>query len=100
MIAYKDAFALLDDPVMQIRIQYAMLHAAAYILIEALGTPGHANRVDWAHKAFREQLQMPLRQVMLYVITDANVQTAGAGATDTQLQGAIDALLPTLVSGG
>lgn len=100
MIAYKDAFALLDDGELQARVRYAILHSAAYILIEDKETVDHANRVDWAHKAFREQLQMPLRQVLLYVITDANVQTAGAAVTDVQLQGAVDAILPTLVAGG
>lgn len=99
-IAYNIAYSLLDDPTLRDRVRYAILHSAAYVLIEDPATPDHADRIDWARKAFAEALQMPIRQVMVYVITDATVAQVGAAATDAQLQAAIDAAIPYLVLGG
>lgn len=100
MIAYIDAYELLGNESLQKRVLYARLHTAAFILIEDPQAPNHANRVDWANKAFKETLQMPLRQLLLYVITDANVAANGQNATDAQIQGAVDALLSNMIAGG
>ncbi len=100
MIAYKDGYDLLDNAELQKRVKYARLRSATFILIEAANTPNHAERVAWAEKAMRDQLQMSFRELMLTVILDAALQQDGLLVTDVALQGAVDAAIPRMIAGG
>lgn len=100
MITYTEGYDLLSDRVFADRVRYAILRTAAFILIENTQTPDHLARTDWASKVFAEKIQMPLRQMLMYVITDAAVAQDGSAVSDAALQGAVDANVSRFITGG
>ena len=100
MIIYADAYDLLDNALFKKRVIYARLRTAAFILVENPTIPDHANRLDWAQKVLSDTVQMPIRNMLLYIITDPAVAQDGALVTDVALQAVVDNAVPKLIVGG
>ena len=76
------------------------LQSAAYtILGESTGTTNHANRVKWAKLILQDPL-ITAHAVTYGVMQDATIIANGTTApTDAQVQAAVDAIVPDLVTG-
>ena len=92
MATYLEILELIQDNVLQQRVQVAALVAADTIRAEAPGTANHAARVNWARSVLANP-QADQKKMLISVIIQkrALAKDQIQGATDAQLQTAVDA---------
>lgn len=74
------------------RVIVAVSIAAMNVFVESDQVPNHAGRVAWAQNAIGNPEAMA-RKMIWGVLADPVIQSIGAGATDTNIQTSIDALV-------
>ena len=92
MATYLEILELIQDPVLSQRVQVAALVAADTIRAEAAGTANHAARLAWARSVLANP-QSDQKKMLISVIIQKRALTQAqiSGATDAQLQTAVDA---------
>jgi hypothetical protein len=95
-LTYEESNNLMNDFNFRGRIKVAALKFADYILNEADSVPAHRTREKWASDTFRnpEQAAMSLHPP---VVMDGAIQTSGAGATDGEVQAAVEGVVNKLI---
>lgn len=74
------------------KVAAAVAIAAVTILTEDVNTVSHAARLAWAQKALLEPNDMATKMIW-GVLSDANVQAAGANASDAVIQTSVNTLV-------
>ena len=86
-MTYEELYVLAQNKSLQTRVKYAVRIAATAIIDEATNTPNHANRVIWARKQFRGELEGPeLSAAMNFLTANSAFRAADGVLTDEQLQ--------------
>ena len=68
------------------RVAGALYKAAASIRAEDAGTTNHANRLLWANAVMKEDHAGPMvKRFLVYCAQNATIATAGAEATDNDI---------------
>lgn len=85
-----------DQNTAQTKIAAAAAIAAQAVLIEGGGNPT-ASRLAWAQKTLNDPLSMA-KKMIWGVLADANIQAAGANASDAIIQASVNSLVSTYVN--
>ncbi len=100
MATYLELYSLQSDDALRNKIRVAVTIAAETIQTEDVGTANHANRALWAAEAFANPIQEADR--MRWAVLASNKDNATAailGATDAQIQTAVDAAVDLFAIG-
>jgi len=94
-IALATMYSLATDAnTAQTKVAAAAAIAAQAILVESGAIPNHASRLAWAQKTLNDPLSMG-KKMIWGVLADANIQAAGANASDAVIQTSVNALVDT-----
>jgi hypothetical protein len=91
-LTYEQSAQLMADPVFRGRVKVACLEYATSIQNEATDTPAHTSRLRWAQNCYL-QPDMTAAQMQAPTVMDPAVQQAGSEIEDSQLQGAVEAVI-------
>lgn len=98
MATYTELYALATDSVLLEKISVAVAVTVETVRNESASTAYHDRRIRWASGAIRdpEGMARALIWALLAQYKDQDVATIQA-ATDTQIQTAVESMLPVLV---
>ncbi len=100
MATYNELYDLIADTVLRNRVTMACLIAAEVIRNEAANTANHAQRLLWAKTAFENARGESERMLMAVLAQNAALTKAQiTGATDAQLQTAVNVAVNTFTTG-
>jgi hypothetical protein len=91
-MTYEESAALMTDQAFRGRVKVSALKYADSIMNEATTVTAHNTRLRWATACFQGP-DMTATQLQPPTVMDGAVQAAGADVTDTELQGAVEAVV-------
>lgn len=98
MSNYLQTWALANQEQMRRRVEVAVVRAAQYQI--ARGDTASPQETAWARHILRgpDAISAAANVAVWAVVTDPSVEPLGEGATDAQIQAAVDARLPELIA--
>ena len=100
MAAYNELYSLLSNTALKNRIRVACVIAAETIRTEDVGTANHANRLIWAAAVFANPEAESGRMFMSVIAANKDNTVAQIeGASDAQIQAAVDAAVDLFATG-
>lgn len=91
-LTYDDSSKLMNDATFRGRVKVSALKFATSIMDEPGEIPAHNTRMKWAQQCYGSPDQTA-NQITPPVVMDSAVQESGSGITDTNLQGAVEAVV-------
>lgn len=95
-VAYADLMALAANPLFLQRLQVAVAKFAMSILNELPNTPNYAARYAWAKNTILNTTFI-VQSLAPAIVVDATISTKLMGASDQEIQAAMDAIAPKLL---
>jgi len=103
-MAYTDEYALFADTTNDLhkKVARAVDKSARDVINEDEGTANHAVRLAWAKwiRADPDRITDEAHRIMMHVLDNATVASAGNAATDNDVQFVVDGLVDTISIGG
>ena len=97
MASYAELSDLVGDAVFQKRVRFALLRAAYDVRNENVLTPDHAARVSWASRVLDDSQNIDYGRLAIGIVLNPTIGSAGAAATDADIQFQVNSLVPGLV---
>lgn len=91
-MTYEESAALMNDFAFRGRVKVSALKYAGSIMIEPTNTAAHNTRERWAFACYQNP-DGTATQLQPATVMDPAIQAAGADATDTEVQGAVEGVV-------
>jgi len=100
MATYQELLSAVENPTLNQKVRVACVISAETVRTEVPGTPNHVNRLIWAKGVFVNPVREGERMLWAVLAQNKGATLAAIlGATDAQVQTAVDAAVDVFATG-